>query len=166
MGTGFYPAGKSADVSSWPLNIYEGISKIFRTDAVQIKIITKRAWKLPTSNHLRATWHTDSLDMVVLPSIGATRYYNCCIDGGTSPEYFRYHLVVPRLSMSGAIPLHPKYAFMAWTGTILSFTWLLPCFSYSPFRALQFSDYQFNSRTKPDLPAGVWPSITSRQHMT
>jgi len=39
---------------------------------------------------LRATRHTDSLDMVVLQSTGASRYHNCCIDGGTS---FGYHLV-------------------------------------------------------------------------
>jgi hypothetical protein len=25
--------------------------------------------------------------------IGTSRYRNCCIDGGTSPEYFGYHLV-------------------------------------------------------------------------
>jgi hypothetical protein len=25
---------------------------------------------------------------------GALRYHNCCIDGGTSPDYFRYHFVV------------------------------------------------------------------------
>jgi hypothetical protein len=24
---------------------------------------------------------------------GASRYHNCCIDGGTSPEYFGYHLI-------------------------------------------------------------------------
>jgi hypothetical protein len=53
----------------------------------------KRVWKLPTSTQLRATWHTDSLDMVVLPSTGASRYHNCCIDGGNTPEYFGYHLV-------------------------------------------------------------------------
>jgi hypothetical protein len=63
------------------LRLYEVLSKIFRTDA------------LPTSTQLRATWHTDLLDMVVLPSTGALRYHNCCIDGGTSPEYFGYHLV-------------------------------------------------------------------------
>jgi hypothetical protein len=28
--------------------------------------------------------------MVVLLSTGAPRYHNCCIDGGTSPEYFGY----------------------------------------------------------------------------
>jgi hypothetical protein len=51
-----------------------GKSKIFRTDAVQIiQIINKRLWKLPTSTQLRATWHTDSLDMVVLSSTGASR---------------------------------------------------------------------------------------------
>jgi hypothetical protein len=44
--------------------------------------------KLPTFTQLRATWHIHSLDMVVLPSTGASRYHNCCIDGGTSPEYF------------------------------------------------------------------------------
>jgi hypothetical protein len=74
--------------------MYEGTSKIFQTDALQIiKIINKRVWKLPTSTQLRATWHTDSLDMVVLPSTSASRYHNRCIDGGTSPEYFGYHLV-------------------------------------------------------------------------
>jgi hypothetical protein len=53
----------------------------------------KRVWKLPTSTQLRATWHTDSLELVVLSSTGVSRYHNCCIDGGTSPEYFGYHLV-------------------------------------------------------------------------
>jgi hypothetical protein len=48
---------------------YEGVSKIFRTDAVKIiNLTTKRVWKLPTSTQLHATWHTDSLDMAVLPS--------------------------------------------------------------------------------------------------
>jgi hypothetical protein len=50
-------------------------------------------WKLPTSTQLCATWHTDSLDMVVLPSNGALHYHNFCIDGGTSLEYFQYHHV-------------------------------------------------------------------------
>jgi hypothetical protein len=40
------------------------------------------------STQLRATWHNGSLDMVVLPSTGDSRYRNCFIDGGTSPEYF------------------------------------------------------------------------------
>jgi hypothetical protein len=71
--------------------MYDGISKIFRTDAVKIiKIINKRVWKLPTSTQLRATCHTDSLDIVVLPSTGDLHYHNCCVDGGTSPEYFGY----------------------------------------------------------------------------
>jgi hypothetical protein len=68
---------------------YVFISKIFRTGAVQIiKIINKLVCKLPTSTQLRAAWRTDSLDMVVLQSTGASRYHNCYIDGGTSPEYF------------------------------------------------------------------------------
>jgi hypothetical protein len=54
--------------------MYKGISKIFWTDAVKIlKIINKH--------------------MVVLPSTGASCYHNCCIDGGTSLEYFGYILV-------------------------------------------------------------------------
>jgi hypothetical protein len=72
----------------------EDVPKIFRTDAVTIiNLTTKRVWKLSTSTQLRATWHTDSLTMVVLPSTGASRYHNYCIDGGTSPEYFGYTLV-------------------------------------------------------------------------
>jgi hypothetical protein len=75
--------------------VYESISKIFRTDAVKIiKIINKRMWKLPMSTQPRASWHTDSLDMVVLPSTGASRYHNYCIDGGNSPGYFGYPLVL------------------------------------------------------------------------
>jgi hypothetical protein len=74
--------------------MYEDVSKIFRTDAVKIiNLTTKRVWKLSTSTQLRATWHTDSLDIVVLPSTGASRYHNCCIDGGACPEYFGYTLV-------------------------------------------------------------------------
>jgi hypothetical protein len=76
------------------LQRYDGIFKIFRTDAVQIiKIINKRLWELPTSTQQRATCHTDSLYMVVLPSTGASRYHNCCIDGGTSQAYIVYPLV-------------------------------------------------------------------------
>jgi hypothetical protein len=50
--------------------------------------------KLPMSTQLHATWHTDSLEMVVLPSTGALRYHNCCMDGGTSPGYFGCTLVL------------------------------------------------------------------------
>jgi hypothetical protein len=74
--------------------MYEGVSKIFRTYIVKIiNLTTKRVWKLPTSTQLRAAWHTDSVDTIVLPSTGVLRYQNCCIDGGTSPEYFGYTLV-------------------------------------------------------------------------
>jgi hypothetical protein len=74
--------------------MYEDVSKIFRTDAVKlINLTTKRQLKLPTSTQLRATFHTDSLDMVVVPSTVASPYHNCCIEGGTSPEYFGYILV-------------------------------------------------------------------------
>jgi hypothetical protein len=62
------------------ISIYEVESKTFRTGA------------LPTSTQLGATWHTDSLDMVVPPFTGALQYHNCCIDDGTSPEHFAYHL--------------------------------------------------------------------------
>jgi hypothetical protein len=63
---------------------YKGVSKIFRTDAVKIiNLTTKRVWKLSNVHPASATWHTDSLYMVVLPSTGASRYHDCCIDGGT-----------------------------------------------------------------------------------
>jgi len=54
----------------------------------------KRVWKLSMSTQIHATWHTYSLEMVVLPSTSASHYHNCCIDG-TSPENFGYHLVYP-----------------------------------------------------------------------
>jgi hypothetical protein len=78
-------------VKAFIYKLHEDVSKIFRTYAVKIiNLITTRLWKLPTSTKLLATWHTDSLDMVVLPSTGTSRYHNCCIDGGTSPEYFGF----------------------------------------------------------------------------
>jgi hypothetical protein len=81
---------------------YEGVSKIFRTDTVKIiNFTTGRIEKLPTSTQLRATWHTDSLDIVILPSTGAWRYHNCCIDNSTSPQYFEYTLVVVNHTTSG-----------------------------------------------------------------
>jgi hypothetical protein len=46
----------------------------------------KHVLKLPPSSYLSETWHDDSLNMVVLPSTGASRYHNCCVVGGTSPE--------------------------------------------------------------------------------
>jgi hypothetical protein len=75
--------------------MHEGVPRNSRTEATaKYTTPNKRMWKLPTSTQLRATWHTDSLDMVVLPSTGASCYHNGCIDGGTSPEYFGCTLVV------------------------------------------------------------------------
>jgi hypothetical protein len=79
---------------------YPGLSKIFRTDAVRIiNLTTKRVWKLPTSTQLIKTWHTDSLDTVVIPFTGASRYHIFCSDGGTSPQYFGLTLVKPAWSI-------------------------------------------------------------------
>jgi hypothetical protein len=79
-----------------------------RTEAIaKYTTPNKRVWKLPTSTQLRATWHTDSLDMVVLPSTGVSRYHNCCIDGGTSPEYFGCTLEhVLHFNLSSSKPSH------------------------------------------------------------
>jgi hypothetical protein len=86
-------------LSSETVSIFECVSKKFRTDAVKfINLTTKRVSKLPTSTQLCATWHTGSLDMVVLLFTGASRYHNCGIDGGTSPEYFGYTLVASTIS--------------------------------------------------------------------
>jgi hypothetical protein len=54
----------------------------------------KRLWKVSTSTQLYATWHTVSLDMVVLPSTGVSCYHKCCIDDDTSLENLGYNLVV------------------------------------------------------------------------
>jgi hypothetical protein len=64
------------------------------TDAVKIiKLTTKHLRKLPTFTQLRATWHTDLLDMVLLLSVDVSRYHNCCTDVDTGSQYFRYTLV-------------------------------------------------------------------------
>jgi hypothetical protein len=42
--------------------------------------------------------------MVVLPYTGASRYHNCCIDGGTSPEYFGKRLVITAMQINVAVP--------------------------------------------------------------
>jgi hypothetical protein len=46
--------------------------------------------------------------MVVLPSTGASHYHNCCIDGGTSPEYFGYTLVLQK----NLLPTSSEYLMM------------------------------------------------------
>jgi hypothetical protein len=52
-------------VSLDDMNEYEGVPKIFWTDAVKIiNLNTKRVWKLSMSTQLRSTWHTDSLEMI------------------------------------------------------------------------------------------------------
>jgi hypothetical protein len=56
---------------------------------------------MPTSIQLRATWYTDLLYKVLLSSPGASRYHNCHIDDGTSPEYFGYTLVLTSYSQQG-----------------------------------------------------------------
>jgi hypothetical protein len=73
------------------VKVYTGNTTVYpKYSAVQIIKINKRVWKLPTSTQLRACWHIGSLDIVFLLSTGASRYHNCCMDGGTSPEYFGY----------------------------------------------------------------------------
>jgi hypothetical protein len=75
--------------------LYIGQSIIFLMDAVKIMNLTsKRVWKVPISTQLCAAWHTDSLDMVLLPSTSALCYQNCHIDCGTSLEYFGWWLYV------------------------------------------------------------------------
>jgi hypothetical protein len=91
FGRGFGPVLRQTARWWWWWWWYKGVSKIFRTDAVKIiNLATKRVWNLPTLTSLRASWHIDSLHMVDLPSTGASRYHDCCIDGETSPEYFGY----------------------------------------------------------------------------
>jgi hypothetical protein len=54
--------------------MYERVFRNSRTEAIaKYTTPNTRMWKLPTSTQLRATWHTDSLDIVVLPSTGASR---------------------------------------------------------------------------------------------
>ena len=83
---------------------------------------SKNVWKLPTSTQLHATWHTDALDVVVLPSTGALRYHNCCIDGGTSSENFGYHLVrvVLKLHISKLGVSVYKYSYSSYYYSFLS----------------------------------------------
>jgi hypothetical protein len=77
-----------------PVKVYEDESRNFRTEAIaKYRTPNKRVWKLPTSTQLHAAWHTNTLEMVVLPSIGASRYHNCCIDWDTGPEYLGFPLV-------------------------------------------------------------------------
>jgi hypothetical protein len=42
------------------------------------------AYKISSSNQRRGVVYTDPLDMLVLSSTVASRYYNCCTDGNTS----------------------------------------------------------------------------------
>jgi hypothetical protein len=38
-------------------------------------------------------FHPHSQDMLLLASTVSSRFYNCCTDGSTSPENYRYSLV-------------------------------------------------------------------------
>jgi hypothetical protein len=60
-------------------------------------------WTRVKTSHVHPTWHNDSLDMLVLPSTGASHYNNCCIDGGSSPEYFGKRYVQLVCSVSPAV---------------------------------------------------------------
>jgi hypothetical protein len=78
----------------FPNTLHEGVSRNSRTQGIAKHTTPNiRVSTLLTSTQLRATWYTDSLDMVVLPSTGTLRYNNCCTDGGPSPEYFVNTLV-------------------------------------------------------------------------
>jgi hypothetical protein len=88
-------------VAGWTWAVFTHIClESWKSPQVTYTTPNKCVWKLPTLTQLHATWHTDSLDMVVLPSTGALRYHNCCIDGGTSLEDFGYHLVYLATFMS------------------------------------------------------------------
>jgi hypothetical protein len=108
----------------------------------------KRVWKLPTSTQLRATWHTDSLFMVILPSTGTSHYHNCCIDGGTSPEYFGYHFV---LSHSRS----PNY-FHTTQNIVDKFNTFLPISESLSARtvSMDITIVTFSSRTSAEVSAG------------
>jgi hypothetical protein len=67
------------------------LDPLWKSPQVTYTTPNKSVWKLPTSTQLRATWHTDSLDVVVLP---VSSYHNCCIDGGIIQEYFRLLLTL------------------------------------------------------------------------
>jgi hypothetical protein len=58
-----------------------------------MNLTTKPMWKLPKSTQLRAIWYTNLPYMVVLQFTAASRYHNCYIDGGSSPEYFENTLL-------------------------------------------------------------------------
>jgi hypothetical protein len=93
------------------LNHCEGLSSTFpktdiKSDAHSLYLFSGSSWILPqvtytTPNKRTENWPrppsyvqlgTHSLDMLVLPSTGASRYHNCCVDS-TSPECLGYHLV-------------------------------------------------------------------------
>jgi hypothetical protein len=69
--------------------------------------------------------------MVVLPSTGASRYHNCCTDGGTSPES------VGCTFLHSLITLY--YTFRSFTGLFRVTNWYFKMFSrtsHSPSFAL------------------------------
>jgi hypothetical protein len=92
---------------AFPRHIYEWVSRNSRTEAIaKYTIPNKRVWKLPTFTQLCASWHTVSLEMVALPSTSASRYHNCCIDGGVSPEYFGCTLICAEICLLSRRPVY------------------------------------------------------------
>jgi hypothetical protein len=109
--------------------LYEGVTINSRTEAItKYTTPNKRVWKLPTSTQLLATWHTDSLDMVVLPSTGASCYHNCCIDVAAVRNILdvpSYRLSAVNKDMRIRIPHSDKHALFQrdqhYSGTLFSF---------------------------------------------
>jgi hypothetical protein len=55
--------------------------------------LRKKDAKIRTSTQLRQSLNIDSQGMLVLSSTVASRYYNCCTDGSTSPGNYGYSIM-------------------------------------------------------------------------
>jgi hypothetical protein len=110
VGGGWQPFFFLPETAGWGRK--SDTARSWKSPQVTYTTPNKRVWKLSTSTQLRATWHTDSLDMEVLPSTGASPYLNCCIDGCTSPESFGYHLVHLWNSVLSVLHLYLQVSFL------------------------------------------------------
>jgi hypothetical protein len=89
------------------LNIwcYSFVGSITKSHQARYKTPNTRPYIISTSDQLCEILYTDSRDELVLWTIVASHYYNCCTDGSTSPGNCGYSLLYTIILLLSAVGL-------------------------------------------------------------
>jgi hypothetical protein len=97
MGGGWQPIRISPGNAGWGRRC-EKESSLWSSQVCSRQSSGRRLRTFPRSRRKTSQYNPEFTAWPV--GTGASRYHNCCIDGGTSPEYFGYHLVYLRFHIS------------------------------------------------------------------